>query len=140
MDLQLSKFYISRMIHSLRNSTLVYSVAVSVTNSTATVSSEETVEADAIFGSKGTTFNTPTSEYVLSPGEQEISDIRLYIINDFCIEDNETITLKVSPGAVEGVSRTFKCYDNDEDPVEGNYFCSHTITIVDEDGQFHCVL
>ena len=68
--------------------------------------------------------------------EQEIR-ISIYIVNDFHIEDNETITLRVSPSTVGGDALNFECYDDDEDPVEGNYFCSHTITIVDEDGQFH---
>ena len=130
---QLSDFPIFRTIHSLRTSELEYFIAVSVTNSTATVSESFVEETDASYGVMDTTSNTLTTEQRLVPGEQEIR-ISIYIVNDFYIEDNETITLRISPSTD---THNFECYDDDEDPVEGNYFCSHTITIVDEDGQFH---
>jgi len=136
-------FYL--VIHSLRTSNLEYFVHVSVTNSTATISPGAELTGDASFGIRNLSSSILFAEYDLNPGQQEIMTsmnirgIPITIINDFYVEDNETITLRVSPSTVGGDTRNFECYDDDEDPVEGNYFCFHTITIVDEDGQFHCV-
>ena len=141
----LSSFSTDFVIHSLRTSNLTYHVFVSVTNSTATISPGVELTGDASFGIRNLSSSILFAEYDLNPGEQEVmisEDIRgipITIINDVYVEDNETITLRVSPSTVGGVTCNFECYDDDEDPVEGNYFCSHTITIVNEDGQFHCV-
>ena len=74
--------------------------------------------------------------YTLSPGETEITGISALINNDHLPESHETFTLRASPEYYGGSRCYFKCYDDGETPVEGNYFCSHTITIVDDDGKF----
>ena len=131
-------FPIFRMLHSLRESEIEYPIVISVTESTATVTGTPG-EGDASFGSRDPETNIFVDKtFTLEPGQEEITGIRIFIVDDVRSEDNETLTLRISAGDVEGVRRNFECYDDNEDPVEGNYFCSHTITIIDDDGQFHC--
>ena len=131
-------FPIFRMLHSLRESEIEYPLVISVTDSTATVTGTPG-QGDASFGLRDSFTNMFVDKtYTLEPGEQEITGIRTFIVDDLRNEDNESFTLRVSASDVEGFRRNFRCYFDDEDPVEGNYFCFHTITIVDEDGQYSC--
>ena len=126
-------FSIFLTLHSLRESEIEHPIVISVTDSTATVTDNSIYDEtwDAAFG-----FQNETSHVLLTPGATEITSILLWIMNDINSEDNETFTLRVSPSDVRGIRCNFECYDGGEDPVEGNYFCSHTITIIDEDGKF----
>ena len=131
-------FPIFRMLHSFQESEIEYPLVISVTDSTATVTGTPG-QGDATFGSRDPDTNIFVDKtFTLEPGKQEIIGIRIFIVDDVRSEDNESLTLRISADDVEGVRRIFECYDDGEDPVEGNYFCSHTITIIDEDGQFHC--
>ena len=123
-------------LHSLRESENEYPLVISVTDGTATVTDAPTSNLtwDVAFGTQDVASDTLVSSHCLRPGETEITMIRLVIMNDFKSEDNETFTLRVSLDDVGVVRRDFDCYDDGEDPVEGNYFCSHTITIIDDDG------
>ena len=132
----LSVFPIFRMLHSLRESEILYTVTISATGGTA-----EVTAADNRVGEWDVAFGTSISNILvvlqdLNPGETEITMIRADIMNDINAEDNETFTLRVSAADVGGIRRNFECYDDGEDPVEGNYFCDHTVIIIDDDGQF----
>ena len=59
-------------------------------------------------------------------------DLLLLIHNDVNAEETEFFTLRITPQDIgRGV---FECYDDTEEPVLGNFFCSHTFYIVDNDG------
>ena len=130
-------FPINHTLHSLRKSEIVYPIVISVTDSTARVTDTVGV-GDAAFGRRNP-FNILVGSFTLSPGQWKITGIRVFIVDDIDSEDNESFTLRVSREDVGGIRRNFECYDDGEDLVEGDYFCSHTITIIDEDGQFHCI-
>jgi len=133
----LSVFPIFRMLHALRESEILYTVTISVTGGTAVVTAADNRmgDWDVAFGTRDSMSNILVSLQDLYPGDTEISRIRADIMNDNNAEDNETFTLRVSAADVGGIRRNFECYDDGEDPVEGNYFCSHTVTIIDDDGQ-----
>ena len=131
-------FPIFRMLHSLQESEIAYPLVISVTDSTATITGTPG-NGDASFGSRDPDTNYFTDRtFTLEPGEREITGIRIFIVDDLRSEDNESFTLRIYAEYVGGIRRNFRCYFDDEDPVEGNYFCFHTITIVDEDGQYSC--
>ena len=133
----LSAFPIYRTVHALRESEIDYSIKICVTyGSTATVTEFYNLVGawDASFGYRDYSRGLILS-YILSQGETNITNIRVWVMNDLSIEDNETFTLRISSTNYYGYGQSIKCYEDDETPVEGNYFCQHTITIVDEDGQ-----
>ena len=125
-------FRIFRTIHSLRKSEITYPLTISVSESTATLFNAEGTW-DVSFGSRDPISNVFVTPKTLNPGDQTITDIEIFIFNDAVSEDNETFTLRVSAADVGGVRQNFECYDDVQNPVEGNYFCSHTVTIVDGD-------
>ena len=66
-------------------------------------------------------------------------DLQLLIHNDFNVEKTEFFTLRITSGH-EGRD-VFECYDDTEEPIVGDFFCSHTFYIVDTDGMLQqCVL
>ena len=134
----LAVFPIFRSVHSLRESDILYTLIISMTDGTAEVTATDNRIGswDVAFGSRYYISNLLAFLYDLNPGETEIPHIWPNIMNDIHPEDNETFTLKVSPRRFGGIRHNFECYDDGETPVEGNFFCSHTVTIVDEDGQF----
>ena len=134
----LAVFPMFRSVHSLRESDILYTVMISTTDGTAAVTAADNRIGswDVAFGTRDIFSNLLVSLQDLNPGETEITFIQTNIMNDIYIEDNETFTLRVSVADVGGIRRNFECYDDGETPVEGNFFCSHTVTIVDEDGQF----
>ena len=133
----LSVFPIFRWLHSLRESEILYIVTISVTGGTAevTAADDRIGDWDVAFGRRDAISNILFSEQDLNPGDTEIMMIRADIMNDINAEDNETFILRVSAADVGSIRSTFDCYDDGEDPVEGNYFCSHIVTIIDDDGQ-----
>ena len=61
-------------------------------------------------------------------------DLQVLIHNDFNVEETEFFTLRITARDVgRGV---FECYDYTEVPVLGNFLCSHTFFIVDEESMF----
>ena len=129
---------------SLRRSELTHTVAISVTGQrTAEVVSEdqafslESPNWDASFGIRSleNPSDPPFLVDDLRPGLLMLEqDLSLLIHNDFNIEETEFFTLRITPLDVgRGV---FECYDDTEEPVLGNFFCSHTFYIVDTDGMF----
>ena len=87
---------------------------------------------DVSFGSS--VYSSLIYSDLLRQGETEITNIPLLVRNDLRIEDNETVILRISLRNYYEREHSIKCYEDDETPVEGNYFCQHTIIIVDEDG------
>lgn len=126
------------MLHSLRKSEIEYPIEIYVTGGTATVT--ETLDLnktwDVSLGFQNETSNVLTFVRNLQPGDTKISGIQLFIKNDMKSEVNETLTLRAS-AVDDDIRRKVKCYNDGETPEEGNYFCAHTITIVDDEGQFH---
>ena len=132
----LSMFPANVVLHSLRTSEIEYLIRIRITDGNATVTQADTTMGtwDASFGTQDETSSVLISSHTLSQGETEIPMIQVHIMNDIKMETNETLGLRMF---VPGVGRqTVECYDDGEIPVEGNFFCSNTITIVDDDGQF----
>ena len=86
-----------------------------------------TLEFDAVFG-----VGDPLEEQRnLFAGSQQLQ-ITTYIINDFRAEDLECFSLRVVViDAGPGVRRNFRC---NEDGAGDDFFCLHTICIIDDDG------
>lgn len=131
-----SQFVLPINITSLRKSEIEYRVTVSVAAHTATVTEAPVGSWDAIFGIRDADSNILISEQRLIINETEILNIQAAIRNDIVAENNETFTLRVSATDTGGTRRNFKCYNDGEEPVKGDIFCSLTITILDEDGKF----
>ena len=92
---------------------------------------------DAAFGIRSyqNPSDPPFIEVDLTPGLIMLpQDLQLVIFNDINIEKTEFFTLRITARDVgRGV---FECYDDTEEPVLGNFLCSHTFFIVDTDGMF----
>ena len=124
---------------SNRTSELTYEMTFSVTGQRTAVvvaRGEENVFSnwDVSFGerSKESPSDPPFIGEKLEPGLLMLSDnLDLFIHDDFDAEETEFFTLRIT---AQDVARgVFECYDDTEEPVLGNYFCSHTFFIVDED-------
>ena len=130
MSAPLSVFHTNIVLHSLRKSEIEYPLRISVTDGNATVTHALTPTGawDASFGN-----GTSNVLITLSRGETEVPLTQVFIMNDINSEATETFGLRMS---IQDAGRqTVKCYDDGEMPVEGKFFCSHTVTILDDDGQ-----
>ena len=129
---------------SFRRSELTYTMRFSVTGQrTAEVVAEDqafTIEFpnwDAAIGYRSleNPSDPPFDEMDLTPGLLMLKqDLSLTIHNDVNAEETEFFTLRITARDVGRV--LFECYDNTKEPVLGNFFCSHTFYIVDNDGMF----
>ena len=130
-------FPLGLTIHSSQMSEMWYSIMVSVGEGTATVTTDSLRDGDwdASFGASHLSSRVITNYYDLFPGQTEMAYVQTLIRNDNAAENNETFTLRVSRPCYY-TAEHFECYDEDEDPIEGNYFCTVTITIVDDDGKY----
>ena len=134
---------------SFRRSELTHTMTFSVTGQrTAVVVAEdqqfsiEFPDWDASFGLRSleNPSDPPFVEEDLTPGLLMLAqDLQLTIHNDLNAEETEFFTLRITARDVgRGV---FDCYDDTEEPVLGNFLCSHTFFIVDEDSMFQqCLL
>ena len=132
---------------SLRRSELNYTMTFSITGQrTAVVVSEDEVFVitnwDASFG--GRSMENPNDPPFIGIDLTEgllmlAQNLSLLIHNDIIAEETEFFTLRITARDVgRGV---FDCYDDTEVRVLGDFFCSHTFFIVDEDGMFQqCLL
>ena len=129
---------------SLRRSEHTHTMIFSVTGQrTAVVVSEDQAflpefpDFDASFGrrSEENPSDPPFVEVDFRPGLLMLErNLIVLIHNDLNAEETEFFTLRITPRDVgRGV---FECYDDTEEPVLGNFFCSHTFYIVDNDGMF----
>ena len=136
-----SVFQIERTIKSLRESEKEFTVNVIVLGNGATVtdSSNQMGMWDVSFESHGLYTNVPNQDHHLRPGDTDIV-IPGSINNDIISEPHEKFSLTLVPHEAGVDELKYECYGDNEDPVEGKYFCSHTITIVDDDGQFHVII
>ena len=133
---------------SFRRSELIHTMTFSVTGQrTAVVVAEDQAFSiefpnwDASFGrrSEENPSDPPFHEVDLTAGLLMLAqDLSLRIHNDINAEKTEFFTLRITARDVgRGV---FECYDDTEEPVLGNFLCSHTFFIVDDDGMFqHCL-
>ena len=85
---------------------------------------------DAIFGNED---NDPLEEsFPLQPGESEIPSRVTEVLNDFRPEDEECYTIGIFTTDITGARELFTC--NDDEDMADNFFCLHTICILDDDG------
>lgn len=134
-----SVFPTFRTLHFLRESEMEYRIVVSLMHGTATLTDMLHLAGtwDAAFGSRYGSFYDKSSSYILRPGGASVGRrIQVLINNDLNVEANETFTLRLFMADESGPRPNFKCYEDGETPFEENYYCSHTVTIVDDDGQF----
>ena len=132
---------------SLRRSELIHTMTFSITGQRTAVVVAEDEEfsiqfPDAAFGrrSEENPSDPPFVEVDLTPGLLMLAqDLSLVIHNDVNAEETEFFTLRITARDVgRGV---FECYDDTQEPILGNFFCSHTFFIVDEDSMFQqCLL
>ena len=134
---------------SLRRSELIHTMTFSVSGQrTAIVVSQDQAfsiqfpDWDAAFGrrSEENPSDPPFVEVDLTPGLLMLAqDLSLVIHDDVNAEETEFFTLRITaPYVGRGV---FECYDDTQEPILGNFFCSHTFFFVDEDSMFQqCLL
>ena len=104
-------------------------------SSTATVEPVASTRADydAIFGTRDGPNNPIESYFDLAPGRDSIPPLLLFIRNDFQPEHDECFTIRIIAVAVPGHQELFSC--NEDSEGVNNYFCEHTICILDDDGE-----
>ena len=129
---------------SFRRSELTHTMTFSVTGQrTAEVVAEDQAFSiefpnwDASFGLRSleNPSDPPFVEVDLTEGLLMLAqNLSLLIHNDVNAEETEFFTLRITaPDVGRGV---FECYDDTEEPVLGNFLCSHTFFIADEDSMF----
>ena len=85
---------------------------------------------DAVFANED---NDPIEErYSLLPGSDHIPSLITEVRNDFYIEDDECYTIGIFTTNVDGAREVFTC--NDDEDIADNFFCLHTICILNDDG------
>ena len=95
---------------------------------------QNNADNDAVFGRRYINDEPLEQEYVLEALVDTIPSLTTYIRNDFRPEDVECFTIEIIPADVPGRRELFYCNENDS--VEGNYFCETTICIEDDDSKF----
>ena len=129
-----TEFHTNITLHSLRKSEIEYHLRINVTGGNATVTHALTPTGawDASLGNE-----TSNVLITLSRGETEVQLMQVSFINDINSEATETFGLRMS--IQDDGGQTVKCYDVGENPVQEKFFCSHTVIILDDDGQFQIV-
>ena len=89
---------------------------------------------DATFGSRHNIGDPIEVLFVLEALEDTIPSQTAFIRNDRRAEDEECFTIRIFPVDVPGRRELFFC--NDDNSGTDNYFCQHTICIMDDDGRF----
>ena len=87
---------------------------------------------DATFGTRDTIRDPIEVFFVLEALQDTISPLTTFIRNDRRPEYEECFTIRIHPGDIPGNHVLFSCYDDYYG--EDNYFCEHTICIMDDDG------
>ena len=88
---------------------------------------------DATFGSTRDTIRDPIEVFfVLEALQDTISPLTTFIRNDLRPEYEECFTIRIHPVDIPGNQVLFSCYDDYYG--EDNYYCEHTICIMDDDG------
>ena len=89
---------------------------------------------DATFGLRDNIGGPINEFFVLEALEGTIPSLITSIRDDLRPEDEECFTIRVLPVDVPGRRERFTC--NEDDSGADNYFCEHTICIMDDDGRF----
>ena len=89
---------------------------------------------DATFGSRDNNGGPIEVVFVLEALQDTISPLTTFIRDDRRPEDEECFTIRIFPADVDGRRELFAC--NEDDSGADNYFCEHTICIMDDDGWF----
>ncbi|CAI8050963.1 Extracellular matrix protein 3, partial [Geodia barretti] len=87
---------------------------------------------DAIFGTREQPGDPLTEKFDLLP-EHDTPLLSTFIRNDLHREEDECYTIQILPVDIPGRRELFKCNDSAD---ADNYFCEHTICIVDDDELF----
>ena len=138
MDLYPLSINVSTLRASERNHTIVFRYQES--SSTALVEAFTTQNNplyDALFGNW--TDSVLSGEAILvteilNPGIGTIPSLMTKVRNDNRPEDRECYTISIMTPDIDGVRESFMC--NEDDSNSTDFFCDHTICIVDDDGQF----
>ena len=88
---------------------------------------------DATFGLRANPDDPIQESRDLAPGENTSVPLLTAIRNDLIPEDLECYTIRIFPVDVPGRRELFEC--NEDAAMANNYFCKHTICIVDDDGE-----
>ena len=127
IEIELSAERISEIEH-------YYQVFHQISISTAVVEPlifDNTVDFDATFGSRNYPGDRIENHGVFEPLSDLIPPQRVFIKNDIRPESNESFTISIFSLVFH--LDFFSC-NNDYDEGATNYFCQHTITIIDNDG------
>ena len=111
------------------------------TSSTAKVEATNiqfSTDFDARFGTRETASDPIEDQRDLLPGNLVLSSgLPTSIVNDFRPESTECYTIRILSPDEDGIREVFLC--NDDDVVDAtDYFCRHTICILDDDGELTC--
>ena len=106
-------------------------------SSTATVEAINTAFStnfDARFGIRDNMGDPIEDARLLVAGNLELRTIlQTFIINDFRAEDDECYTIRVLSPDLPGLRDLFEC--NEDSSNATDFFCLHTICIIDDDGK-----
>ena len=119
-----------------REHAMTIRVQESSTNATVEPLSSPTNQSfDAIFGNRAGPDAPIIETVVVAPEQSKIPPLLATIRNDFVPEDDECFTIRIFPGVydVPGRHELFMC--NEDSAGADNYFCQHTICIIDDDGE-----
>ena len=104
------------------------------TSSTATVDSQPSIDTnyDVLFGRREPDDSIVTT-YSILPLSNAIRPLSIWIRNDFFIEDEECLTIRISPFDFSEQHEFFSC--NEDTEGANSFFCEHTICIANDDGE-----
>lgn len=124
-------------VHSLRSSEFDYEIVFRYQQNSSTASVESiasfSYNSDALFG----IHNVPSGrleESRILPGDslQIRNSPQISIIDDFSPEEDECFTISIGSPEIEGQRNNFECNDDSINPTD--FFCLHTICILNDDG------
>lgn len=103
------------------------------TISNASVNDYYSPNTDAVFGSRFSSGEPLTHNIRLQSLQDTLDPLQVFIIDDSAEEGNECFTIRINPDDVPGRRELFSC--NEDGTNAGGYFCSHTVCILDDDGE-----
>ena len=112
---------------------MVFRLQESSTNATVETLIPASPVFDATFGLRANPDDPIEEARDLGPGTLTVVPLLTAIRNDFIPEDLECYTIRIFPVDVHGRRELFEC--NEDAAMANNYFCKHTICIVDDDGE-----
>ena len=136
MDLYPLSINVSTLRTSERNHTIVFRYQES--SNTALVETftiQNNPLYDALFGNRTDSVHSGEPIVVteiLNPGIGTIPSLMTKVRNDNRPEDRECYTISIMTPDIDGVRKSFIC--NEDDSNSTDFFCDHTICIVDDDG------